>query len=303
MAFDTPILLIAFSRADTAVAVINSVRQVKPSNLYLACDGPRNQVVGEEELCRLTRDAIEAAIDWPCKVHRLYQKENLGCRNGPVKAINWFFSQVEEGIILEDDVVPSENFYFFCQELLSKYRYDNRVGVIGGNYLSLSDSPKSADYVFSRFIQAWGWASWRRAWSNFDANMASWPIARDTDLLRDAGGVDFARYLSKCFDKAAVNNNSIWDYIWMYSSIKEGYLCCHPTKQLISNIGFDERATHTKSGASPLRPIEAMDFPLKHPEFFVPNKAYDEEILYVHLGGGRVGAWGLIKKIFKRVLR
>ena len=71
MAFDTPILLIAFSRADTAVAVINSVRQVKPSNLYLACDGPRNQVVGEEELCRLTRDAIEAAIDWPCKVHRL----------------------------------------------------------------------------------------------------------------------------------------------------------------------------------------------------------------------------------------
>lgn len=303
MAFNTPILLIAFSRADTALAVINSVRMIKPSNLYIACDGPRVEIAGEAELCRATRDAIEASIDWPCKVHRLYQKENLGCRKGPVEAINWFFSQVEEGIILEDDVVPSEDFYFFCQDLLVRYRFDNRVGAIGGSYLSHAESIHSADYVFSKFVQAWGWASWRRAWINFDANMSSWPQAKHMGLLKDIGGVDFARYLGTCFDKAAGNNNSIWDYIWMFSSIKEGYLCCHPTKQLVSNIGFDERATHTIGGVSPLRPIEVMSFPLRHPKFFLADKRYDDEILYDHLGARRGGVFGLIKKILKRVLR
>lgn len=303
MAFETPILLIAFSRADTALAVINSLRTVRPKNVYIACDGPRPEIFGEEELCRITRDAIEASIDWPCQVHKLYQKQNRGCRNGPVDAINWFFSLVEEGIILEDDVVPSEDFYYFCQELLSKYRYDTRVGVIGGSYLSLSDAPASTDYIFSRFIQAWGWASWRRAWSNFDANMVSWPIARDINLLRDIGGVDFAQYLGRCFDKASGDNTSIWDYIWMYSSIAQGYLCCHPTKQLVSNIGFDDRATHTKNGNSPLRPIQSLSFPLRHPEFFVIDKAYDEEILYDHLGASRRGVKGFLSKIRRKIFR
>jgi hypothetical protein len=303
MAFDTPILLIAFSRVDTAVAVINSVRLVKPSTLYIACDGPRDEIAGEADLCRATREAIEAAIDWPCKVHRLYQQKNLGCRHGPVEAIHWFFNQVEEGIILEDDVVPSEDFYFFCQELLARYRFDSRVGAIGGSCLSNLKSSSSSDYVFSRFVQAWGWASWRRAWIHFDANMHSWPYAKKIGLLKNIGGVDFARYLGSCFDTAAGNNNSIWDYIWMYSSIKEGYLCCHPTKQLVSNIGFDERATHTKSGSSPLRPVEPIVFPLNHPEFFVANTPYDEEILYDHLGASKGGIFGFIKKILKRALK
>ena len=303
MSFATPILLIAFSRSDTVSAVIDSMRLVKPTHVYIACDGPRADVAGEYELCMATREAIEFGINWPCQIYRLYRDDNRGCRYGPIEAINWFFSQVEEGIILEDDVVPSLDFYYFCQELLEKYRTDDRIGSIGGSYLGSSDWNSSTDYVFSHFIQAWGWATWRRAWNHFESDMATWPAAKESRLLDTIGGMDFARYLTKCFDRAAGVNQSIWDYIWMYSSIKKGYLSCHPVKQLVSNIGFDERATHTKGGKSPLLPIQSMIFPLRHADIFVANKAYDEDILYDHLGAQRGKILGLFKKILIRIFR
>ncbi len=303
MSFDTPILLIAFSRSDTVSAVIDSMRAIKPTHVYVACDGPRSHVVGELELCMATREAIEIGIDWPCQIYRLYRDENRGCRFGPVEAINWFFSQVEEGIILEDDVVPSKDFYYFCQELLAKYRTDNRIGSIGGSFLGTSDWSSPADYIFSHFIQAWGWATWRRAWNHFESDMASWPTVKESQLLKTIGGVDFARHLTKCFDRAAGINESIWDYIWMYSSIKQGYLSCHPAKQLVSNIGFDERATHTKSGKSPLVPVQSMSFPLRHADIFLANKSYDEDILYHHLGARRGKILGFIKKVLIRIFR
>jgi len=303
MSFATPILLIAFSRPDTVSAVIDSMRLVKPPQVYVACDGPRPEVSGEYELCMDTRAVIELGIDWPCEIHRLYRDVNRGCRYGPVEAIDWFLSQVEEGIILEDDVVPSIDFYYFCQELLVKYRTDDRIGSIGGSCLSASDSGSSADYVFSRFIQAWGWATWRRAWKHFEPEMETWPVVRNSGLLKDIGGADFARYLGKCFDRASVKNQSIWDYIWMYSSIKQGYLACHPTKQLVSNIGFDERATHTKDSKSPLKPTQSMSFPLRHPDFYVANNSYDKEILYEHLGAQRGVVLGFLKKVAKRIFK
>jgi hypothetical protein len=220
-----------------------------------------------------------------------------------VEAINWFFSQVEEGIILEDDVVPNKDFYYFCQELLLKYRLDNRIGAIGGSSLGKSSLNHSSDYIFSRFIQAWGWATWRRAWQNFESDMSSWPMTKKSGMLKDLGGNDFARYLEKCFDRAAGKNHTIWDYIWMYSSMKQGYLCCHPTKQLVENIGFDERATHTKGNKSPLKPTQSLSFPLRHPDFYVANNSYDKEILYEHLGAQRGVVLGFLKKVLKRIFK
>lgn len=303
MSFATPILLIAFSRPDTVSAVIDSMRLVKPAQVYVACDGPRLEIPGEHDLCRETRAIIDSSIDWPCEIHRLYRNENRGCRHGPVEAIDWFFSQVEEGIILEDDVVPSVDFYYFCQDLLAHYRSDDRIGAIGGNALAPSKVNSADSYVFSKFIQAWGWASWRRAWNHFESDMASWPAAKKSGFLRVIGGSDFSRYLTACFDRAAGSNQTIWDYIWMYSTMRRGYLCCHPSRQLVANIGFDERATHTKGGQSPLQPIQSINFPLKHPAMFIANKAYDEEILYGHLGAQRGRVLGFLKKIIRRVCR
>lgn len=43
-----------------------------------------------------------------------------GCRLGVSRAITWFFEQVEEGIILEDNCVPHPHIFPSCPTLLAQ---------------------------------------------------------------------------------------------------------------------------------------------------------------------------------------
>jgi len=112
-ASDTPLLLIAWRRPPTLRQVIDAIRPVAPTRLYVACDGPNPERPGEAKKVAATRAVIEQEIDWPCQIEKLYSDVNQGCRLGVSHAITWFFEQVEEGIILEDDYVPHPDF-FFC---------------------------------------------------------------------------------------------------------------------------------------------------------------------------------------------
>src|SRR5687768_18096170 len=129
--FDVPVLLIVFNRPDKAGAVFNRVREMQPRQLFIAGDAPRPDQPGDKERCEETR-SIVTAVDWECEVHTLFQQSNLGCGKGPAAAISWFFSQVELGIILEDDCLPIESFFRFCAELLPRYRNNEQIMLISG---------------------------------------------------------------------------------------------------------------------------------------------------------------------------
>ena len=131
MSFDVPVLLITWRRPETTRQVLCALRQVSPSVVYVASDGPRNQI--EATNVNATRELIDHEIDWPCKVSRLFSETNQGCEKGVSEAINWFFSSVEEGIILEDDCVPHIDFFDFCRNLLKRYKDDQRIWCISGN--------------------------------------------------------------------------------------------------------------------------------------------------------------------------
>ena len=138
-------------------------------NFFLASDGARS--VEEQQKVQEVRDYLKLKIDWDCEVHTLFREENLGCKNAVSSAIGWFFDQVDRGIILEDDTLPSTDFFRFCDELLEYYQDNERVFHIGGyRYQNLSSIPY--DYDFSQFIHIWGWASWKRAWSFYQADIS-----------------------------------------------------------------------------------------------------------------------------------
>ncbi|MDI9406541.1 MAG: hypothetical protein QM522_07510 [Chitinophagaceae bacterium] len=117
---NTPLLLIAWRRPHTLRQVIDAIRPVAPTRLYVACDGPNPDRPGEAEKVAATRAVIETEIDWPCQIERLYADVNQGCRLGVSLAISWFFEQVEEGIILEEDCVPHPDFFPYCTTLLER---------------------------------------------------------------------------------------------------------------------------------------------------------------------------------------
>ena len=141
-----PILLIGFNRPDFMAAQIAAVRAARPARLYVAVDGPRPDRSGEAENCRAVRECVKL-VDWPCEVKTLFREKNLGCKMGVSGAITWFFDQEEEGIVLEDDCRPSEDFLRFASEMLVRYREDGRVGLVAGfNAFDLqSDRQKPVD--------------------------------------------------------------------------------------------------------------------------------------------------------------
>jgi hypothetical protein len=259
---------------------MEAIRIARPPRLYVAADGPR-QTPGEAEHCATARK-IATQIDWPCELKTLFREQNLGCRLSVSGALDWFFREEEEGIILEDDCVPSQSFFPYCAELLGKYRHDERIMCISGvNFQDGRRSPYS--YYFSRYMHCWGWASWRRAWKLYDRDMHLWPEYRDSGLLRgwSGGDADFAEFWTRHLDRTAQGLIDTWDHQWLLTCWINNGLTCLPSSNLVTNVGFGGSATHTVDALSPFAnvPAGALEFPLSHPRFVSRNVEADT---YMH---------------------
>lgn len=246
-----PVLLLAFNRPDLARRVLGAIRETRPARLFLAVDGPRAGRAGEAAVCAEVR-RLAAEVDWPCEVKTRFNEENQGCKRGVSGAITWFFEHVEEGIILEDDCLPHPSFFPYCAAMLARYRDDERVGMVSGDNFRPREEWRGSGHEFSIFTFIWGWATWRRAWRRFDGDLSDWPERRRGDWLRKAlGRAEAAAHWTGIFDRCHGGRLDSWAYPWSYSCWKAGYLCVVPGCNLVSNIGFDERSTHTFDPANP----------------------------------------------------
>ena len=271
----TPVLFLIFNRPDTTQKVFDEIRKAQPAKLFVAADGPRMDRPADYELCRKTREIIQQ-VDWDCSVSTLFRNENLGCKRGVSSAIDWFFSRVEEGIILEDDCVPDQSFFSFCQELLERYRDDERVMMISGtNYLfNRVEMPES--YFFSKYYPIWGWATWKRAWSYYDITMSDWPQYDSKHFLENIYcHAKIIGLFKSMFQDVYANRIDTWDIQWVYASVINHGLAICPKYNLISNIGIS--GTHVENlGRFHYMPVKALEITtLCHPRHVSPDTELD----------------------------
>jgi len=242
----TPVVFLFFNRPETTIKVFETIRSAKPDKLFLAADGPRADRAGDAALCPETRRLVEAMIDWPCEVQRLYREGNLGCRVAVSSAIDWFFTHVDEGIILEDDTLPSPSFFQFAETMLKRYRDDGRVMHISGNNHQHGRIRGDGAYYASRFAHSWGWATWKRAWNLYDRVMMGFPERWDELSVR----CDLPQRSSLWWRTALDNTRNgvvdTWDFQWHYTVMKHQGLCLIPNRNLAENIGVGNAATHMK---------------------------------------------------------
>lgn len=267
----TPVLFLVFNRPDTTRQVFEAIRKAKPQKLYIAADGPREGRAGEAERCAETR-AIVDNIDWPCEKKTLFREQNIGCRNAVSSAIDWFFSNEEEGIILEDDCLPSASFFTYCTELLELYRHDDRIMHICGDNPTDGTVYGASSYYFSPFGLIWGWASWRRAWQKYDLGMSSFPAFKEQKQIQNVfHQKTYQNYWLEKYQDIYDAKIDTWDYQWLYTIMCEGGLAIVPNVNLIQNIGFGADATHTtfESHLSNKTTGEIVD--LVHPQFKLIN--------------------------------
>ena len=232
--------------------------------------------------CDQVRHVVAQQIDWPCEIKTSYQSDNLGCRRAVTWALDWFFDQVEEGVILEDDVVPTKDFFEYCSVLLAHYRFDSRVGCISGNCFLPKNGLVDASYYFSNYTHSWGWATWRRAWSCYDRDMKDWRNFSKAGWLEIVLDKAAATYWRPLIEQVYLGIVDTWDLIWLYSCWKSGFLTCIASAELVENIGFGADATHTLDETSPLRPTQSLMFPLLHPTVMQARRDLDAETLNSH---------------------
>lgn len=289
MSLSTPVAFIIFNRPDKTAQVFESIRQAKPQQLLVIADGARTDRPDEAEKCAKTRSIIDC-VDWDCEVLTNYSDINLGCKLRPSSGIDWVFSQVEEAIILEDDCLPAPSFFQFCQTLLEYYRHDDRISMIGGTNLYQENHYTQDSYYFSKYAHIWGWATWRRAWQDYDIKMQTWPECRQHNLLEAAF---YDRYEQKTwndtFEKVHAGEiDSCWDYQWLYTCFSQNRLSIVPDRNLISNLGFGADATHTVDD-SPWANLPVEDiWDISHPKLIVRNLAADLHTFNHHYGGNRM---------------
>lgn len=274
----TPVLFLIFNRPDTTQQVFNEIRKAKPKELFVAADGPREGNPTDERLCLEARNIIRQ-VDWECNVHTLFREKNHGCKVAISSAIDWFFSEVEEGIILEDDCVPDQSFFPFCQELLEYYRDDERIMMITGDNFQFGKKRTEYSYYFSRYFHIWGWATWRRAWRYYDRDMKIWPeIQRGNwlfDILKDKKVV---KYWENIFNETYHGRINTWDYQWVFSCWIQNGLSIIPNNNLVMNIGFGDRSTHTKEDSRFSKMIiQEICFPIVHPPFIIRDDFSDTQ--------------------------
>jgi len=301
----SPVLFLFFNRSDTAVKVFERIREAQPINIYLACDGARLNVEGEAAKVEVLRSRILSMINWDCEVKTLFRPQNLSCGPAVNGAIDWFFENVEAGIILEDDTVPELSFFPYCEELLARYADDDRIGMISGNNhlpeYTLSDS----SYLFSKFKWIWGWATWRRAWENQDLELKFRRSPQAMSIIQNMGyQARSERLWLTNIRKLEVKSVNTWDYQWFLAMGAQNQLSIIPRCNLVGNVGFGiGDATHCK-GDAPVRytATQALDLPLEHPKYVLPD--FEHERLYEHLlvDDGR-GYGRFIPKVIKRGIK
>ncbi|RZJ52714.1 MAG: hypothetical protein EOO44_10945, partial [Flavobacterium sp.] len=243
--------------------------------MFIAADGPRPNHPKDTERCQTTREIINQ-IDWECEIKTLFHETNLGCGLAPATAITWFFKHVEEGIILEDDCLPNTSFFNYCENLIEKYRCNEKIKMICGT--SYQPKPLNSNtYYFSKYPHVWGWATWRRAWNEYNFN-----LKQESDEVR---GSVVNKTFSNRRDRKLWNDNmkmiinglDAWDYQFMYWMWKNDGLCVIPWKNLISNLGFGDQATHTHDNNSNQSEMQQFEINgIKHPKIISLDKEADK---------------------------
>jgi len=290
-----PVLIMAFNRPDYLAQLIERIRPVAPQRVFVAIDGPRvdnhaDHVAVEE--CR----ALVDTIDWTPNVVTNFRSHNLGCGRGVTANIDWFFSLVDRGIILEDDILPDPSFFPFCSELLDRYERDTRVFAISGGNVVPAEALSNPEmpYRFSRYPHVWGWATWKRSWDTYQLDVSGW--WRKMSPSKFSRGTYFSPSAAVTFgglwEFTARGEIDTWDYQLVFAAMRQGQLIATSNVALVENIGFGENATHTHHGDSGITPLGSLSFPLENVPVAADVKADKWDLKY-HLKASvlNMGDW------------
>ena len=271
-----PVVLMGYRRPTLTSQVFQAIRTAKPSTLFLVMDGPKPDEEDDERAVAEARAEVEH-VDWECVVHRIYSETNLGLKRRVSTGLDEVFSLVDHAIILEDDCLPSADFFPYATELLARFQDDDSVGMISGSSRLRGQSVSDYSYDFSEDVRIWGWATWARVWNSFSASGdldRHWsPTEQKAIADRFPPGARRKAMASMLHTERALDS---WALPFVVHCVSHGYLNPVPRSNLVTNVGLGPSSTHTKFESwVAFREIEPLAFPLTHPPRVAANAELD----------------------------
>ncbi len=272
MNIKTPILYCGYNRLNVTKKSINILKKIKTKKIYICLDGPKENHDDEMKINKIKK--FLKSTKFSSKVIFKFRKKNLGCKHSIANALSWFFHNEKFGIILEDDILPSYDFFKFCEYGLNKYKKSNKISMIcGTNYLG--SKKISNEYFYSKHFLIWGWATWKHVWKKYDVNMKDWKLKKVRSRIKKEFSNEEYQFLSNRFDQLTLNYKDTWDIQWYFMCIKNKYLSVMPVSNLITNIGVV--GTHSKKFYKTLflksGKIDIQN--LIYPKKIIQNKKFD----------------------------
>jgi hypothetical protein len=275
----TPVVIIIFNRSDLVRLLLEQLSKFNLSKLYVIMDGPRQDNANDIQERKTILDLIDN-IDFTESIDYQISEYNLGCTQRVVSGLNYVFEKEESAIILEDDCIPSDTFLEFCQQMLTKYKDDQRVGIISGSNL-VETSDKDNSYHFSKYSNIWGWASWSRVWTQYDVELNKLDEEAMEKIKGRFNNKNEYKYWKAVFEQTKKQLIKTWDYQLWFSLWINGQVSIVPSVNQIDNMGFGHsNATHT-GGPHPAPHIKKgiLKFPLVDPDIMLPDTILDKRIL------------------------
>ena len=237
-----PVVLIIYNRNEILKKILAVLVNVKIKKLYVIADGPKNNKNDIEKVNK-TRKLIEQ--NYKNLKIKIYSKKNLGLKKRIITGLDLVFAKEKAAIILEDDCIPSKDFFIFINTMLKKFENDKTIASIGGSN-HLSEFGKNSSYIKSKYFNSWGWATWKDRWLNKNLDPKYLLNSKKNYILHKYLGSLRAkmywRFRIWLIKKERVDS---WAYLWSFYNFINKKKHILPNRNLINNIGIGKNSTNT----------------------------------------------------------
>lgn len=313
--FDIPVALFIFKREESVMRILKVLEEIKPKKLYLISDNGRTDA--EKQLVSQVRSNIESAVTWDCEIIKRYQSKNVGVYENIAGGAKWVFEREKEAIFLEDDNLPEISFFPFCEELLKKYKNDQRIlWICGSNYLEECNPENGADYIFSKNMLPCGWASWGDKFNHFYDGELSLFNSTTKNKLKNSY-IDKKLYHQDMYNieyeidyKKKHGRFYSWDYQMAFSLRAHDVYSIIPKFNQIKNIGVDDNSTHGGTSLSNImverfceRKTKEIEFPLKHPDNLIIDRNIEDALAKIIVDPNFYTLKSRLSRIIRKLFR
>lgn len=253
-----PIVLFVYNRIEHVKKTLEALQKndlAMCSDLYIFSDGPKT---GQEKAVDLVRNYIDKITGFK-KVQVIKRKENWGLARSIIEGVSEIIGFYGKVIVLEDDIICSNNFLKFMNQALDEYRMNQKVfSITGYSFLSCKDLKGIPDTYFLKIISSWSWATWKNRWDQFDECATGYQHLKWNYMLRRKFNYDdaydyYSMLMTQMCGKLSLTNVFFrnkrkkldsWAIRWYWTVFKNNGLTLYPRETLVANIGFDGTGTH-----------------------------------------------------------